>query len=292
MKSQIRVILATFAVLPLVLPIAGCGFTTLCVPNDPLLQASGARMRVTVPVTVKRGRQWCANGLVVRGKPKTVRLMWREEGESEDWAASDSNGTYVADNVGQILRYMIDVNALETPILKRFGKAEGPYEILLPETKAYLKGRELGSLHRSGQLRTYRLLIVLFELYSPPSETYDHDRDEFLRGFRTAYAEAKGDAELASRVVDVLKQSMSTASGRYREALAYGKRHVNNDVTDAEIERFIRLTINEPGCELGVKAGYIEGIVQGHPKPDQESSYENAELMYLSFVPLRRGSGR
>lgn len=290
MKSHIRLILTTFAVLPLVLPIAGCGSTTLCVPSDPLLQVNGAGMRVTVPLTVKAGSQWCANGLVVRGKPKVLRLIWQKEGENEEWAASDSGDSYTTSNTGQLVRYMIDVNALEAPILERFGKAEGPYEIVLPETPAYLKGQELGGLHLSGQLRTYRLLITLLEFYSPMSETYEHDRNEFLRGFEAAYTLAKGDVKLAERVVAMLRQSLSSASGRYKEALAYGKRHVNNDVTDTEIERFIRITLNEPGCELGVKAGYIEGIVQGHPKPDQESSYENAELMYLSFVPLRRGS--
>jgi len=304
MESRIRVALITVIIFTLALSMAGCVKPKIvCVPGDFTLRERGAKVTVLVPVAVKKESEPCKNGVVVKGIPKAIRLLWRTHGEGEEWkplGATDNAKQvleFVIDvnNVEQVLEYKIDVNALGVPLQEPpRGEGPGPYTVTISPvpTEPYVKGRELGSKHQSGQLRTYRLLIAFFDRYFPPSKTYEYDTVEFLRGFKTGHAEAGGDTDLAKRVEGVLGQSMSLAHGRYEQALDYGKRYVNNDVSDAEIERFIRVTFNEPGCELGVKAGYIEGMFQTHPGTNKESSYETAELMYFSLVPLDRGSGK
>ena len=79
-----------------------------------------------------------------------------------------------------------------------------------PLSPPFLKGLELGRGHRIEQLRTYRLLIALVKSYPTSSPTCELDRNEFLRGFGAAYADATA---RANRVKDLLKKSLLLEHG-------------------------------------------------------------------------------
>jgi len=52
---------------------------------------------------------------------------------------------------------------------------------------------------------------------------------------------------------------------------------------DAEIADAIRRHLKPTEHELAYKAGYIEGYVRTHSRPDKDALYKDAEWMYLSL---------
>jgi hypothetical protein len=152
-----------------------------------------------------------------------------------------------------------------------------------PTLKAtdYQNGYNLAKEYQKGKVQDYRLVIELYIL-SPSN------RDKFLTGFQTAYAEANDSAK-GEKNVNLLKQSIS--GGFYEHAFESGKKHANNQVTDAFIQTAIKRSIGLGGFELGWKAGYIEGLVQEigkKSKDDKKKLYIEAEMKYNA---IRRSLG-
>jgi len=109
------------------------------------------------------------------------------------------------------------------------------------------------------------------------------NRNEFLRGFNEAYAEAN-DSARGKKLVVFLKQSLK--GGIYEQAFEIGKKHVNSQITDSFIQTVISRTLGLGGFELGWKAGCIEGLVQEMFKKtdgDKENLYQEAEITYNSL---------
>jgi hypothetical protein len=78
-----------------------------------------------------------------------------------------------------------------------------------------------------------------------------------------------------------LEQSIT--GGIYEQAFELGRRHANNQATDSLIQTTISRSLGLGGFELGWKAGYIEGFVQGRIKSgihDKETLYQQAEAKY------------
>ena len=133
--------------------------------------------------------------------------------------------------------------------------------------QAYEQGQKCGLKFRNDQLRAYRVVI---ELHS------SSDRNKFLRGFKGAYTKAS-DTGLGEEWGEVLKESVE--GGIYEQAFEQGEKHVRGQVSNAQIQTFIRRTIGlARSFELGWKAGYIDGFIQGKSEPG--SFYEQAETMY------------
>jgi len=283
MKSKANSIVLLSLILAFALSMAGCE-TTLCVSGDFTVQEPGAKARIKVkaPVTVKKGHQWCRYGLVVRGKPKVVRTIWRKKGGNGKWTPADPKNEYITDNIGQVLEYMIDVNALEAAVTERYGKDAEPYEVRIPPRYSFLTGLRLGRKHCIGQIKTYRLLIMLIKEYPRSSETCDLDRREFLRGMTKAYADANHAPSEAQSVENLLKKALLIAE-TFDDAFRQGVRYIEGKATNDEIANTIRRYLRPPERELAYKAGYIEGYVQTHARTEKEGLYKDAEWMYLSL---------
>jgi len=156
-----------------------------------------------------------------------------------------------------------------------------PFRIKAPR-ESYFQGREFADRHSSGELRTYRLVIVLVENYPASPETGELDRSEFFRGFGEAYADSKGGASSGKNVEALLKKTLKV-SGIYDEGREQGVKYIKGEVTNAEIANAIRRHLGSTERELAYKAGYIEGYVRTHSRPDKQSLYGDAEWMYLSL---------
>jgi hypothetical protein len=110
----------------------------------------------------------------------------------------------------------------------------------------------------------------------------ESDTNEFLRGLTAAYTEANADEAYGKKVEYLLRQSLLESS-IYAEAREQGEGHIKGRVTNAEIASMIRRYLKPMERELACKAGYIEGYIRAHPRPDKESLYMDAEWMYLSL---------
>jgi hypothetical protein len=237
---------------------------------------------VSVIVTVAKDSDPNTNTLRIRGPaPQTIGIKARTS-SGDEWNETnlmdlmDGKYSHTFAPVREHLEYMIDVNAV---VVKSTGGGAGPYEISVEPEKdgPYAKGYELAVQYRNGKLQSYRLVIALHPLSSP-------DRDEFLQGFKAAYEEAN-DIKLGEKYVDILKQSLER--GVYEQAFEQGVKHVNGQVTHAQIQNMIRRSIGiSSGSELGWKSGYIEGFVHEMLKKKRkpkESLYKVAEAMYNSL---------
>jgi len=173
-------------------------------------------------------------------------------------------------------QYTIDPNAA---VYRYWGKGLGPY--VLDVNGPYLEGRRLAVRYRSKELPGYRLAIALRRW-----SLRDH-REEFLRGFAQAYADAS-DAALGQEYADILRES--TECGTFEPAFQEGRRHVGDEVSNAHVQRMIRRNHSRSrGCDLGWKAGYIQGFVEAMSAKtgsNREALYQQAETMYNVLSPL------
>jgi hypothetical protein len=188
-------------------------------------------------------------------------------------------GTYkqTFENVVEGSEYIIEPRAL---VAFEVGQGYGPYKVqdTKPPSVAaiYQSGLKHALEYSNGQVRDYRLVIEL-HLLSPLN------REEFLQGFNQGYKEADN-RELGKKYVDILEQALS--GGVYEQAFQIGQSHADGQITDALVQAMINRSLGLGGFELGWKAGYIEGFVQGMFKKsdsDKESLYQEAETMYNSL---------
>ena len=290
MKSKANTTVTAFILLLFAMSVCGCqNVSVLCMPEEIIrIKQTGPEVDFTVPITVKKASETCSNVLVLDGKiqPDQVPFLWKNP-EDNEWIRKNNN-QYKAENIHEVLEYKIDISALEAlevAVKSSKGKAEGPYRVIIDPTPSFLRGRELGRKHQSDQLRTYRLLVELMRSYPSSSQTCESDREEFLRGFTTAYNEVNIRDTRGQRVADLLKKSLLFEDSIYRKLLEQGSMHEKGQLSNAEIAGVIRDYLNSPERELACKAGYIEGYVQAHPNPDKEVLYVDALWMYLAVRP-------
>ncbi len=257
-----------------------CGCATLYVQPATVRQDS-----VEVNVTV----DWphTPNGLAIIGfPPKTIGISLKKAGKLIETANVNLNKgkyTYKFANVEEDSEYIIEPR---TFVVFEIGQGAGPYEIPSPPSPLsppsppdgsnYQKGYKRAMEYRNEQIQDYRIVIELHFLS-------DSNRNEFLRGFNEAYAEAN-DGARGKKLVVFLKQSVK--GGIYEQAFEIGKKHVNSQITDSFIQSMISRSVGLGGFELGWKAGYIEGCVQEMFKKkggDKEDLYQKAEMIYNSL---------
>ena len=131
-------------------------------------------------------------------------------------------------------------------------------------TTLRVQGYESALQYRDGELPAYRLVIAL----NPLTE---HGRNEFLRGFRTAYFDANDDPQ-GQLYSDILRQSLD--GGHYAEAVMQGQQYVSGQTTDARVQELISGSVGlTRGSDLGWKAGYIAGFAKEMAR--QRSGFEN-----------------
>ncbi|MBN2316219.1 MAG: hypothetical protein JXM79_19990 [Sedimentisphaerales bacterium] len=136
------------------------------------------------------------------------------------------------------------------------------------------QGYQCAVKYREGALPAYRLVIAL----NPLSE---HERNEFLRGFRMAYFDADDDSQ-GQLYTEILRQSLE--GGYYTEAVMQGKKYVNGQTTDARVQELIGGSVGlTRGADLGWKAGYIAGFAREMARQrtgSEEIFYQEAETKY------------
>ncbi|MFQ6036527.1 MAG: hypothetical protein ACE5NM_11880 [Sedimentisphaerales bacterium] len=254
-----------------------CGCATLYV------QPASVRQD-TVEVTVTADWPHTPDGLAIIGlPPKTIGISLNRAGKLIETANVNLNKgkyTYTFANVEQDSEYIIEPH---TFVVFEVGQGAGPYKIpsvpsvpSAPDVSYYQRGYKRAMEYRNEQIQDYRIVIELRLL----SEV---NRNEFLRGFDEAYAEAN-DSARGKKLVFFLKQSVR--GGVYEQAFEIGKKHVNSQITDSFIQTMIRRSLGLGGFELGWKAGYIEGCVQEIFKKkggNKKDLYQKAEIIYNSF---------
>jgi len=283
-KSAMRSLLTTVALVCIVLFTCGCA--TLYVQPVSVRQDS-------VEVTVVVDRPHTPNGLAIIGlPPETMGINLKRAGKLIETANVNLNKgkyTYKFANVEEDSEYIIEPR---TFVVFEIGQGAGPYEIQSPpsplsppspisppsppDDSYYKKGYERAMEYRNEKIQDYRIVMELHFLS-------DSNRNEFLRGFNEAYAEAN-DSARGKKLVVFLKQSLE--GGIYEQAFEIGKKHVNSQITDSFIQTVIRRSLGLGGFELGWKAGYIEGCVQEIFKKkggDKEDLYKKAEVIYNSL---------
>ncbi|MFB0524510.1 MAG: hypothetical protein ACETVZ_03150 [Phycisphaerae bacterium] len=274
-KSAMRSLLIAVVLLCLGLWAVGCA--TLYVQPATVRQDS-------VDVTVTVDWPHTPNGLAIIGlPPETIGINLHRAGklmETMNVNLKEGKYTHTFANVEEDSEYIIEPR---TSVVFEVGQGAGPYKIpslpsvpSAPDDSYYQKGHKRAQEYRNGQVRDYRIVIEL-RLLS------DSNRNEFLRGFNEAYAEAN-DSARGKKLVVFLKQSLE--GGIYEQAFEIGKKHINSQITDSFIQTVISRSLGLGGFELGWKAGYIEGCVQEIFKKkggDKEDLYQKAEMIYNSL---------
>lgn len=255
----------------LYLGLLACGCSTLYVQPATLRQDS-AEVTVTV--------DWphTPNGLAIIGfPPKTIGISLKKAGQlSKPSDVNLKKGRYkhTFNNIEEDFEYIIEPR---TFVVFEFGQGAGPYKMPPPlDHSNYQKGYKRAMEYRNEEVQDYRIVIELYHLSGP-------NRDEFLRGFNEAYAEAN-DSVRGKKLVVFLKQSVK--GGVYEQAFEQSRKHVNSQVIDSDIKTMIGRSLGLGGFELGWKAGYIEGCVQEMFKKkggDKEDLYQEAETIYNSL---------
>lgn len=264
MKISLKTILAVLAIFYLGILSSGCQSTVSVRPGD---------------VTIRPGESVKVIVTSVEGAlPKTVWIKSKKPGIAA-WSSPvvmshiGRQYTYTFEKVEKEFEYVIDIKA----------EGVGPYEVKIRaiENVEYKKGLNLAREYQNGTIKDYRIVIKLHSL-SPPGQ------EEFLRGFMSAYVEANKSA-LGEKYVGILRASL--AGDQYDQAFEQGKKHVNNQVTDTQIQTLIRRSLGISGSvALGWKAGYIEGFNQEKlqkalsEKPKikhkEKNYYQQAQAMY------------
>jgi len=187
-KSVIRSLLIAVVLMCLGLSAFGCA--TLYVQPATVKQDS-------VDVTVIMDRPHTPNGLAIVGfPPKMIGINLKRAGKLiETMNVNLKKGKYTCTfaNVEEDFEYIIEPRAF---VVFEVGQGAGPYKIQSlpsppstpstpspPDDSYYQNGYERAMEYRNEEMRDYRIVIELHHLSAP-------NRDEFLRGFNEAYAEA------------------------------------------------------------------------------------------------------
>lgn len=288
MKSEVRLTLMISALCWLCLLISGC-----CV------------------VEVKHGREGESLKLastknafpLLRGESLKV-VVARKSGfcrkplniEKSQWSESKLMSVVGEANTYEYIFEAKDINESFQYWIPNVARGGGPFQVVdisddeedSERTAQYLYGRELGLKHEKRQLRTYRLLIALFKEYPITSKSCEHDRDEFLKGFRAAYDEMNADVGLAREIEDLLRKTLSLEDSIYRDMMQRGGLYEKNKISHSEIAKLIHRNSRTPEYELACKAGFIEGYVRAHSNPDKKSLYQDALWVYITFKASAR----
>ena len=236
---------------------------------------------------VVRGKAVAVRAMVAKGTPpKTLGILTRKPttaGWGEPIAMEPNNGdfTYTFVGIKEGFEYRLDVNA----------EGAGPYMVAVSESSDYDEGHKAAIDYLSGDLLDYQIVIRLRKLE-------EGNRENFLQGFASAFSE-KNLGEKGDRYAKVLRGAIATDS--FDIAFEWGIKHVNAEVTNAQVQTLIRGSIGvSGGVALGWKAGYIKGFSEEVAKkktagaqplelPDEIGLYRRAESMYEA---LRAASGR
>lgn len=136
------------------------------------------------------------------------------------------------------------------------------------------QGYENAIKYRAGELPAYRLVIAMDSMS-------EHERKEFLRGFRMAYFDANDDSQ-GQLYSDILRQSLE--GGFYAAAVKQGRHYVSGQTTDARVQELIGGSVGlTRGSDLGWKAGYISGFAREMARQRsgyEERYYQEAETKY------------
>ena len=137
-----------------------------------------------------------------------------------------------------------------------------------------VQGYESALKYRAGDLPAYRIVITL----NPLSE---HERNEFLQGFRTAYDDAH-DSQEGKVYSTILRQSLD--GGFYAEAIVQGSRYFRGETTDVRVQELISGSVGlSRSSGLAWKAGYIVGFAREMSKQRagfEERFYRQGETKY------------
>jgi hypothetical protein len=137
-----------------------------------------------------------------------------------------------------------------------------------------VQGYESALEYRAGDLPAYRIVITL----NPLSE---HERNEFLEGFRIAYKDANESAK-GIEYSTILRQSLE--GGFYAEAIMQGRRYFRGETTDVRVQELISSSVGlSRSSGLAWKAGYIVGFAQEMARQKagfKERYYREGETKY------------
>jgi len=276
-KSKFSLMLIVFVTFSFCLLGSGC--CGVVAPGNVALLSGKSQTTVTVMMN-----WWasCSEPLKIQ-KKKALDLEWDLPEPMTLIDAASRTYQYCFTHLNEDWQYrVIDGNG-------RSVRNGGPFTISVDDanTEPYKNGYESALNRRNEEIRPYRLVIELEKWRSSPSGDMG---DEFLHGFKAAYAETS-DTALGEKYADILNQSLK--DGFYEQAFQQGQKHVKGQATDAGIQELIRRSLGlSRGFALGWKAGYIEGFVEAmletNPEYDEEGLYQQAETMYDA---LRRALG-
>jgi len=236
---------------------------------------------------IKQGESVKVDVTVTQGVvPKTIGIQTKKPSATE-WTdpipmePNDGGYVYTFEDVQDSFEYKLNVNAEGT----------GPFLIAVtPRSTEYKSGRKAGKDYLNGDLTDYRLVIMLRALK-------EARRDEFIEGFISVFAE-EGLHDKGQRYAKIISGAL--AGDVYEPAYEYGTKHVNDQITDVQIQELIRRSLGVSGSvALGWKAGYIHGFmremarkkVPGHYVVNEQEKgefYKQAEAMYEA---LRAATG-
>ena len=203
-----------------------------------------------------------------------VELKYRKYGE-DMWknklTVQSKEGVFhhVFSDIREDLEYTINTSLPSEGI--------GPYRIkVVPYPKAYRRGHGLAELYRIGKIKDYMLVIELYTLSSV-------EKEDFLQGFEASYAQFD-EAKKGKEYAELLRASISGDS--FKQGYEQGQKHVNNEVTDAQIQTLIgrSIGVSRP-LTLSWKAGYIKGytkieLLAKPPVEDLHVIYREGQAMY------------
>lgn len=254
------------------------------VPGEPVKIVVNAEMEYTISGF---------HGITARpfAVPDPIFLTFTTTGK--EWAPSkverQQDANHYAYIFTGILNEAIDHEYMlnpKTTIVNSKGAGKGPYRMTVDPV--FIEGREAGRMHVDGHLRTYRLVVDLRakqqkELWS------SSEVDAFLAGFTAAYKD-RDMGPRGEKYAEVVRASL--ADRAYEQGFQEGRRHVDNQVSDAYIQGLIGRNISLGSTALAWKAGYIEGFAEQIQQKNQgrspDSSLQLGETVYDS---LKHGIG-
>lgn len=209
-----------------------------------------------------------------KGVLREIGIKYRKA-DNDTWEkrvtlkSSDDIFQHVFNDVREDLEYVLDVSKPSEGI--------GPYRItVIPYPEAYKAGYGMAELYRLGNIKDYMLVIELYTLSAT-------EKAEFLQGFESAYAQFN-EAEKGREYAQLLRESISGDS--FKQGYEQGQKHVNNEVTDAQIQTLIgrSIGVSRP-VTLGWKAGYIKGytkieLLSKPPAEELHEVYREGQAMY------------
>lgn len=137
-----------------------------------------------------------------------------------------------------------------------------------------VQGYESALNYRTGDLPSYRIVVAM-------SQLSEHEKNEFLEGFETAYADAD-ESRKGKEYSTILRQSLE--GGFFAEAIVQGQRYFRGETTDVRVQELISGSVGlSRSSGLAWKAGYIVGFAREMAKQRagfEERYYRQGETKY------------